>query len=154
MVADSYVYDLLRKLGLSPFQARTGEFLLVRPLKVLLIVLAAIVLSRILTRWIVRSVRSLQLRTPLIADSPRAQQRATTIADVVGNFSRAVIWFVAVLLICDQLGVNLAPLLAGAGIAGIAIGFGAQSLVKDVISGLFLLLEDQYGVGDTVTLLD
>ena len=80
MVADSYVYDLLRKLGLSAFGARTGEFLLVRPLKVLLIVLAAVFVGRLLTRWIGRSVRSIQLRTPLLADSGRAEQRATTIA--------------------------------------------------------------------------
>ena len=51
-----------------------------------------------------------------------------------------------------EIGVNLGPLIAGAGIAGVALGFGAQSLVKDCISGLFMLLEDQYGVGDIVDL--
>ena len=54
------------------------------------------------------------------------------------------------LTVLDELGVNLAPLLAGAGIAGIALGFGAQSLVRDFLSGLFMLIEDQYGVGDVI----
>jgi len=60
------------------------------------------------------------------------------------------IYFVAFLLILGEFDISLAPLLAGAGIAGLAIGFGAQSLVKDVISGLFILLEDPFGVGDEV----
>src|SRR5262249_17873131 len=56
----------------------------------------------------------------------------------------------AIVTVLEELGVNLAPLLAGAGIAGIALGFGAQSLVRDFVTGLFMLLEDQYGVGDVV----
>ena len=54
------------------------------------------------------------------------------------------------LTILDELGVNLAPLLAGAGIVGVALGFGAQTLVRDFLSGLFMLVEDQYGVGDVI----
>ena len=60
------------------------------------------------------------------------------------------IFIVAVMLVLGELGVQLAPLIASAGIAGIALGFGAQNLVKDFIAGLFMLLEDQYGVGDVV----
>jgi moderate conductance mechanosensitive channel len=149
-----YLYDLLRKLGLTDFGARTGEFLLVRPVKVLLIVAIAALVSRLATRWIRGSIRSLQLRAPLLAGTARSEQRAATIAEVLGSLVRVVVWSVAVLIVFDQLGINLAPLLAGAGIAGIAIGFGAQSLVKDVISGLFILVEDQYGVGDAVDLGD
>src|SRR5262249_43444904 len=62
------------------------------------------------------------------------------------------VFSIATMLIRGELGVNLAPLLASAGIAGIALGFGAQNLVKDFIAGLFMLLEDQYGVGDVVDL--
>ena len=64
----------------------------------------------------------------------------------------AVVFTIAALLVLGELGFNLAPLLASAGIVGVALGFGAQSLVKDLIAGLFMLLEDQYGVGDTVDL--
>ena len=63
-----------------------------------------------------------------------------------------VILFIAGLMVLGELGINLAPLLAGAGIVGIALGFGAQSLVKDFLSGFFILVEDQFGVGDIVDL--
>ena len=92
-----------------------------------------------------------QRRSPLRAASARAKQRADTVGDVIGNFVRISILALAFLMALGQLGLNLAPLIAGAGIAGVAIGFGAQSLVRDFLSGLFILLEDQYGVGDTST---
>ena len=146
-----YLYELLRKVGLSDFGARTGEFLLVRPFKILMVILLAWVGGRIAGRAIRRTVRSFRARAPLSPTSVRAEQRAQTLGDVLSSLVRAVLWTVALLIIIDEVGIDLAPLLAGAGIAGIAIGFGAQSLVKDVISGLFLLLEDQFGVGDVVT---
>ena len=149
-----YVYELLRKLGLSEFQAETGEFLLVRPLKIVAILVAALIVGRAAGRAIRRGVRGLHRRSPLLLNSPRAEQRASTVGDVLANLTRGVIWSVAALLVLSQIGINLAPLLAGAGIAGIAIGFGAQSMVKDFLAGLFILLEDQYGVGDMVTVAD
>lgn len=155
MLGDTgYLYDLFRKLGLSDFGARTGEFLLIRPLKVALVGLLAIVASRLGARAIRRAVASFHARTPLLAESRRAEQRAHTIAGVMASFVRAVVWGVALLVVFDQLGINLAPLLAGAGIVGLALGFGAQVLVRDVIAGLFILVEDQYGVGDVIDLGD
>ncbi|HEX7167915.1 MAG TPA: mechanosensitive ion channel family protein [Acidimicrobiales bacterium] len=152
MRAHGYIYNLLRKIGFSHFAADTTEFLLVRPLKILLIVLVAIVASRIATRTVRRAVTSLQARSPLGSTSARSQLRTDTLRDVLASLVRTVIFALAALVVLDELGINLAPLLAGAGIAGIAVGFGAQALVRDVISGLFVLLEDQYGVGDVVTL--
>ena len=75
-----------------------------------------------------------------------------TVGNVLAGMARAAIGVVVLLLVLGEIGVDLAPLLAGAGIAGVAIGFGAQSLVKDFLSGLFILLEDQYGVGDVINL--
>jgi small conductance mechanosensitive channel len=149
-----YIYELLRKLGLSRFQASTGEFLLVRPLKILLILLLALLLSRLASRALRRVIGAAQRRSPLRAASARAEQRASTVADVIGSLVRIAILGVAFLMALGQLGLNLAPLIAGAGIAGVAIGFGAQSLVKDFLAGLFILLEDQYGVGDSIDLGD
>jgi small conductance mechanosensitive channel len=80
----------------------------------------------------------------------RAEQRFQTVGSVLRNAATVVIWAMAVLIMAQELGVVLGPLLAGAGIAGIAIGFGAQNLVRDVVSGLFILVEDQFGVGDTI----
>ena len=80
----------------------------------------------------------------------RRQQRAEAIGSILASFATATIFSVALLMILAELGIQLAPLLASAGIAGIALGFGAQTLVKDLLAGLFMLLEDQYGVGDAV----
>lgn len=80
----------------------------------------------------------------------RRSQRARTIGSVLRSVANILIGLTIVLMVLGQLGVNLAPFLASAGIAGVALGFGAQSLVKDFLSGTFMLLEDQYGVGDVV----
>ena len=82
----------------------------------------------------------------------RRDSRAASISEVLRSTTTVLIWSIAALLVLGELGVDLAPLIAGAGIAGIALGFGAQALVKDCISGLFMLLEDQYGIGDIVDL--
>ena len=147
-----YIYELFRKLGLSTFQSSTGEFLLVRPLKILLIAALAVVIARVTSRTLRRVIGTAQRRSPLRATSARAEQRADTVADVVGGLARLAIFAIAGLMALGQLGLNLTPLIAGAGIAGVALGFGAQSLVKDFLAGLFILLEDQFGVGDTIDL--
>lgn len=82
----------------------------------------------------------------------RREQRAKAIGQLLRNFLLLVIWGTAVLLILTQLGINIAPLMASAGVAGVALGFGAQTLVKDYLSGFFMIIEDQYGVGDLVDL--
>jgi len=83
---------------------------------------------------------------------PRRAARLSSISLVVGSTASVIIWAIAIIAALGRAGVDLAPLIAGAGIAGIALGFGAQSLVKDCIAGLFMLIEDQYGVGDVVDL--
>lgn len=88
-----------------------------------------------------------------IADfDPRRQARMQSISLAVGSTAAVIIWSIAIIMALGETGVDLAPLIAGAGIAGVALGFGAQSLVRDCIAGLFMLLEDQFGVGDVVDL--
>ncbi len=82
--------------------------------------------------------------------SMETQKRAKTITGLLNTTVTVVIYTAAVLMVVTELGVAIGPLLAGAGIAGLAIGFGAQSLVKDVITGFFILLEDQIRMGDVV----
>ncbi|WP_138316398.1 mechanosensitive ion channel family protein [Rhodoluna limnophila] len=82
----------------------------------------------------------------------RLVQRAQTMGSVLSNFIRWTIYIVAVTMILSELGVAVGALVAGAGILGAALGFGAQSLVRDLITGLFIVFEDQYGVGDSVDL--
>lgn len=93
------------------------------------------------------------IRTNPLASARRAQ-RARTIGSVARSTASLVIGSIVVLMMLDEVGMNIAPLLASAGVVGVALGFGAQSLVRDFLSGTFLLLEDQYGVGDTITLGD
>ena len=83
-------------------------------------------------------------------DEEREKVRATTLSAVARTTVSAFIWFFAVLAILGIFSINLGPLIAGAGIAGIAVGLGAQQLVKDCIAGFFILLEDQCGVGDEI----
>jgi small-conductance mechanosensitive channel len=77
-------------------------------------------------------------------------QRITTLTHALSATAIVIIWVVAFMLILGQLDVNLAPLLASAGVAGVAIGFGAQSVVRDTLAGFFILMENQYGVGDVL----
>ncbi len=80
------------------------------------------------------------------------EKRERTIIHIINGGIRILVWPMALILVVAQLGVQIGPLIAGAGIVGVALGFGAQSLVKDVISGLFIIIENQYGVGDVVDL--
>lgn len=146
------LYDLLRKLGLTPVQAGTGEFLFGHPLKIALLLVAGVLCSRVGAQAARRSLATLQARSPLRRGSPRAAQRLATVGDVLAALIKVVVWSIVALLVLGQVGLDLAPLVAGAGIGGIAVGFGAQSLVRDFLAGLFILMEDQYGVGDVVNL--
>ncbi len=82
----------------------------------------------------------------------RSGQRIATMVSVVASLAGVVVWSVGLLVILGEFDVNVAPLLAGAGVVGIALGFGAQSIVADFLAGMFMLAEDQYGVGDVVDL--
>lgn len=114
--------------------------------KLVLVVVISFVLIPLL-RLITREVTALQTRR--MPSGLRAQQ-LTTLASVITSVGVFIIAFVAVLETLELLGLNLGPLLASAGVAGLAIGFGAQTLVHDFINGFFILLENQYDIGDSV----
>lgn len=103
-------------------------------------------------------VRRLRDRVPSSTTSDqviaRRQQRAQTIGSVLKSTVSIVLLIWVVLAVLNVLGVNIAPFIASAGVVGLAIGFGAQNLVRDFVTGVFMLLEDQYGVGDNVDLGD
>ncbi|HEX5724146.1 MAG TPA: mechanosensitive ion channel family protein [Longimicrobiaceae bacterium] len=100
-------------------------------------------------RLVVRRVEK-ALRGPDGGAISMQEQRALTVISLVRSVGMVVIGVLLVFMVLGALGVNLGPLLAGAGVVGLAISFGAQSLVKDVISGLFILFENQFGVGDVI----
>ena len=122
------------------------------PLRVLSVLLIAIISQSVGHRTINRAVA--KLASADIKPGPglvaRQAERARTIGTVLTSTLNAFIWVIAVGMILGEFGFDLGPVIASAGIIGVAIGLGAQSLVKDVLSGIFMLVEDQYGVGDHV----
>ncbi|MCZ7525196.1 MAG: mechanosensitive ion channel family protein [Acidimicrobiia bacterium] len=141
------------------------------PLKILAILVVAYLLTRVVRLVVRRLVRRLQhedtlekLRKvrertglALLDTGPqpaivaaRQAQRAENIGRLVRSALTVLIWWIAIFAVLDELGVNLGPLLAGAGVAGVALGFGAQSLVRDFLAGTFMMLEDQFGIGDVI----
>jgi small-conductance mechanosensitive channel len=84
----------------------------------------------------------------------RQKERARTTGTVLSSTLNAIIWVLAIAMILGEFGFNLGPIIASAGVIGVALGLGAQTLVRDILSGIFMLIEDQYGVGDKVDVLD
>ena len=108
-------------------------------------------------RIVRRAVRLVLWRAPVRADADgqpvttvRGRKRVETIGTLLVSIVSAVGWAIAISTILSEFGINLGPLLAGAGILGVALGFGAQNLVRDFLAGIFMLIEDQYGVGDVI----
>ena len=177
------VCSLIFDLTGNSSAARVSDFA-ARPIKVLVILLAAWIVNRIVRRWLDRAVEGwLARRTAVEEDTDedpdeetgridalreaalrrarrmvdqqeRSSQRTRTLGAVLRSIASIVIYGMAVMMSLAEFDVNLGPLIAGAGIVGVAVGFGAQSLVKDFMSGVFMLLEDQYGVGDAVNVGD
>ena len=135
--------ELLGAKGLS-----FAEWLEAHGIPILAILIVAIVVT-LLARLLVRRFQRKLEGSPSVTQVLNLQ-RATTLTHALSATAIVVIWMLAVLLILDELTVNLAPLLASAGVAGVALGFGAQSVVRDTLSGFLILLENQYGVGDVV----
>jgi len=158
--------------------AGIATWLVDRPVKVVIIILLALLVRRLVHRAIdglidrLMSERSTEesdavaaaeaatgtLRREVLAEklaslrerTERARQRAKTLGVLFKSIASAVIGVVTFMMLLGEFDINLGPLIAGAGIVGVAIGFGAQSLVRDLLSGIFMLIEDQYGVGDVI----
>ena len=117
-------------------------------IKFLGILIAFFILSQ-MSRWIIRWMEKfVPEKDPVLASE--AKKRAHTLGNILRHALLIIISFTAILMILGELGIQLGPLLATAGIGAVAIGFGAQGLVKDVISGFFIILEDQYRIGDAI----
>jgi small conductance mechanosensitive channel len=150
--------------------ARYADSVVDAAVSILMILVVAFVLRLLIHRAINRFTRrvddgraAMWLRTarerggkPVQSQRPnltqRRTQRAKTIGSLLRSVSSFVIYGVAFIMVLSKVGINIAPILASAGVVGLAIGFGAQNLVRDFLSGIFMMLEDQYGVGDTVDL--
>ena len=156
-----WVYDVTGNRWL----AESTDWLLAKPASIIAIIVLAVLMRTVLHRIIRRLAHRAAEGTvpgvlakgaghkfleasPLLSE--RRKQRAETMASVLRSVTTGVIMSVALLMVLDVIGLPIGPLLASAGIVGVAVGFGAQTLVKDFLSGIFLILEDQFGVGDLV----
>ena len=127
------------------------------PLRVLTIVVAAALIQSFGSRAITRAMN--KLASVDLVPGPRnivarQKERASTIGGVLSATLKSATWVIATAMALGEVGVDLGPLIASAGIVGVALGLGAQTLVRDILSGIFMLIEDQYGVGDTVEVLE
>jgi small conductance mechanosensitive channel len=146
------IYEVLHSLGVSSDTAHQIQIYTIGPLRILLILLITVVLTRVIGRLAARLVSGLRLVSPLIRATPRGQDRMRTLTGVFASVLRVVIWVIALLTILGELNINLLPFVATATVIGAALGFGAQSLVKDFLSGALIIAEDQYGVGDHIVI--
>ncbi|MFC7882456.1 mechanosensitive ion channel family protein [Streptomyces sp. NPDC057376] len=128
-------------------------------LRVLLVVVIAVVLRAVVRRAITKLIERMNRRagtgastalSGLLVNAERRRQRSEAIGSVLRSVASFLILGTAALMVLGTFQINLAPLLASAGVAGVAIGFGARNLVTDFLSGVFMILEDQYGVGDSI----
>jgi small-conductance mechanosensitive channel len=132
------------------------EWLSGSPLRIVIVLVAAWISYSIGHRAIDRAIN--KLATADLKPGPgvakRQAERARTTGSVLNSILKAVIWIVAIGMILGEFGFNLGPVIASAGVIGVAIGLGAQTLVRDILSGIFMLIEDQYGVGDQIKVLE
>lgn len=156
----------------STVWAGLADWFLDRPLRILFILALAWVVVRILRRLVKRFAAAIGQRSSRpptledVADHPlirrvaliaqveqqqvRAEKRAVTLGALLESLVGIVVWTTTAFLVLGEIGISLGPLIASAGIAGIALGFGAQSVVRDFLAGIFVIIEDQYGVGDVI----
>jgi small conductance mechanosensitive channel len=149
VVALGSVSFVLERVGLSEptWDVRaTGRWVLTHGVNLIIIVVGAAIAIRAANLAIENLQQRLSHRHT--SSDLEWQRRASTLGGILTSLVTVTVWFVAVLMLLRELSIDVLPILTGAGIAGLAIGFGAQNLVRDVISGFFLILEDQVRVGD------
>jgi small-conductance mechanosensitive channel len=157
-----------RLSSLPKFWQDHSKVLIETPIRIVVIILVALIIRAVLKRTIDRAVRPVRGETPRLLRpfkerlegssflesaglvSERRSQRAATLGSVLKSAASATIFVIAFLLVLSELEIDLAPFIAGTSIVGVALGFGAQNIVKDFLAGMFMLMEDQYGVGDVI----
>ena len=125
-----------------------GSWATTSGLRILIVLVGALVVIRLAALITRRVEKAFEDNDPSTMNE--REKQAATLGKVTRNMVRILVWGVAVMMILRELGIDIGPILAGVGIAGLAVGFGAQSLVKDFLAGMFVLIENQYNVGDVV----
>jgi small conductance mechanosensitive channel len=151
--------------------ATVADWLIGRPLAIVGVLLAGWLVRWIIRRFVARAVSRMLAQRPILLlgaeagpvaaasgggvpsrESARRDTRAVAVSTAVSSFLSALVWVVVLIAVCGILGVDLGPVIAGAGLVGVALAFGAQHLIRDLLAGLFILLEDHFAIGDEVDL--
>ena len=120
-------------------------------IRILLIIIVAFLLDRILQRLLVRAIKA-SVKADENTSAEAEKKREDTLIRIFSGALNLTVIIVAIMMVLQEVGVEIGPLIAGAGIVGLAVGFGGQYLIRDIITGLFLMLENQYRIGDVVTI--
>lgn len=137
-VMESYIIDIYTQL----FNLEPGGWvavLLANITQVFLVVLSGLVVKFSVQKWVIGRVRR-----------KKGDRRADTLSQLIETTLSFTVWFLVILISLDVVGVNITPILASAGVLGLAIGFGSQSLVKDVVAGFFHFLDNNYNLGEVI----
>ncbi len=134
--------------------ATVVNWLIEHGIPILIIVVVGAILWFALNKFLPPIVRRVVARTRYEESKEAIEKRTKTLLSIFRGIGRVLIIIVAVMMVLDEVGVAVAPVLAGFGIAGVAVGFGAQYLIRDLIAGIFIILENQYRVGDVVRVAD
>jgi small conductance mechanosensitive channel len=166
--------DYVRRVTGNDGLATAADWLIAKPFAIVVIIVLGLIarwiVNKLITRLMTHAPGARPHPVPVLLDRrrprdpeeerqaaltvERRRQRAQTMASVLRSIASFAIFSVVVIMVIGELGYNVAPLIASAGLVGVALGFGAQSLVKDFLSGIFMFFEDQFGVGDTVVVGD
>jgi small conductance mechanosensitive channel len=141
---------MFANINLEQFYEDAFRVLIIRVPKIILILVLIFVAVRLLRYLLKRLRKHIDENEALLSDSGKAK----TLVSILNSVGGVVIYTIGVLTILHELNINIAPIIAGVGILGLAIGFGAQALVKDLITGFFMLMENQYAIGDFVNVGD
>ncbi len=118
-------------------------------LKIIVVLIVAWAVNRYVISFVKKAIKK-----RILENSDKDGTRVATLVSILANIIKAVIWLTVALIILSEIGVNIGPILAGAGIIGLAFGMGAKKVIEDFLGGLFLIAEDQYRVGDLVKIGD
>ena len=142
-------------MGLENFMQNLITWIFAHGIKIVGILIAAFVATRLLKVFLSKFLRNLVqkgFKTGKVKSIQLEEKRLETLEKVSFSILKGVIWIVAIVTILPELGINIGPLLAGIGVVGLALGLAARGLIQDYLSGIFILLEDQYRVGEEVEL--
>ena len=132
-------------MNIQMYLEEVGAWAVTSGLQILLVIIVLVITSRAIHLAVNRGIRRMVHK-----DDPELQKRADTLRSVINSTVSVLVFGIGLVIVLGQLGISIGPILAAAGVLGLAVGFGAQSLVQDVIAGFFILLEDQIRVGDVV----